>query len=150
MSQARLCALEARIRDNIPLTPHLAFSLLDWDGQTLVMRAPLAENINDKGTMFAGSQSALLTLAGWACTTLAGESLLDKVDVVAVRSNLEYQAPVASDAQIEAVAEEPSLQRFRDRLPRSGRASLGVQARLLDSEGRVASRFTAPSMARRI
>ena len=150
MSRDRLNQLQTRICDNIPLTPHLAFRLLDWDGQKLTLSAPLAENINDKGTMFAGSQSALLTLAGWACTTLAGESLLDRVDVVAVRSSLEYQAPVAADALIEAVADDLSLQRFRDRLPRNGRASLGVHARLLDAEGRIASRFTATYMARRI
>ena len=36
-----------------------------WDGQRLRLRAPLAANINDKGTVFGGSMASIATLAAW-------------------------------------------------------------------------------------
>ncbi|WP_299126110.1 YiiD C-terminal domain-containing protein, partial [uncultured Alcanivorax sp.] len=65
-----LATLAEQVRDAIPLTRHLDFQLETFDGQSLTLTAPLAPNHNDKGTFFAGSQSALLTLAGWSLTTL--------------------------------------------------------------------------------
>ena len=59
-----LAALEARIRNHIPLSEHLQFRLLSFNDDRLTLSAPLAANINDKGTMFAGSQAALMALAG--------------------------------------------------------------------------------------
>ncbi len=58
------------MRAAIPLTAHLDFQFTDFNGEQLTPTAPLGPNHNDKGTFFAGSQATLLTLAGWACTTL--------------------------------------------------------------------------------
>ena len=65
-----LAALAEQVRDAIPLTRHLDFQLTSFDGQTLTVTAPLALNHNDKGTFFAGSQSALLTPVSYTHLTL--------------------------------------------------------------------------------
>lgn len=148
MSASSLTELGERVLANIPLARHLHFQLLEWDGASLTLSAPLTPNINDKGTFFAGSQSALLTLAGWACATLTGETVHAEVDVVAVRSSLEYKAPLAADARITVSSDGAARERFQQRLQRTGRASLTVSARLGDIEGNLASTFDATYMAR--
>ena len=128
MSRETLAALEGRIAEQIPLTRHLGFRLLQWRDGELLLEAPLEPNINDKGTMFAGSQSALLALGGWALTTLLGEEVTRPLDVVAVRSELEYRAPLTGQARIRVLAAQADHDRFRERLTARSRASLPVTA----------------------
>ena len=43
---------------------------LEYSGHAITLSAPLAPNINDKGTAFAGSTAGLATLTGWCLITL--------------------------------------------------------------------------------
>ena len=58
------------LKESIPLAAAMQIEALQFDGQQLEMRVPLAANVNDKGTGFGGSIAALATLAGWSLTTL--------------------------------------------------------------------------------
>lgn len=145
---SRLTALAERVREAIPLTRHLDFSLLEWRSGELLLGAPLAPNVNDKGTFFAGSQAALLTLGGWALTTLEGEVCVPQVDVVAAESALQYVAPLRADATLRVQASEEDLDRFARRLTRRGRARLAISATLLSPSGEVVARFNAQYLAR--
>lgn len=133
------------IREQIPLTRHLDFQLLSWDGDSLRLKAGLAPNINDKGSLFAGSQTALLTLAGWAYTTLL--SLPEDVDVVAAGSEIAFAAPIMSDAEFVAHVDAESRERFRQRLRRKGRAPLKLQVSASKAGTSVATRFTGTYLA---
>ncbi|MEQ3635942.1 YiiD C-terminal domain-containing protein [Alcanivorax sp.] len=123
-----LTALAEQVRDAIPLTRHLDFQLESFDGQTLTVTAPLALNHNDKGTFFAGSQSALLTLAGWALTTLLARQAGINADVVAVKTDLEYLLPLNSDIHITATVIDEAQSQFEQRLGRRGKATLRILA----------------------
>ena len=140
--------LAERVRAAIPLTRHLTFTLQDWRSGQLTLSAPLAPNVNDKGTFFAGSQAALLTLGGWALTTLEGEQIAAQVDVVAADSSIQYIAPLKDDAILQIHAAEEELSRFTRRLKRRGRARLALTAELLSPRGEIATRFTAHYLAR--
>ena len=142
MNGPRLAALQDYIETRIPLTRHLAVRLREWEETQLWMQAPLAANINDKGTMFAGSQSALLSLAGWALTTLLGEQQRGApVDVVAVESSLRYLLPLDGDTEIIAEVDREDLAGFRQRLADRGRARLRVTARAQRPDGETAARY---------
>ena len=58
-------ALESFVLENIPLTRAMALSVHCRGPDRLQLKAPLAANVNDKGTGFGGSQVALATLAAW-------------------------------------------------------------------------------------
>lgn len=135
----------SQIRERIPLSRHLDFQLLAWDGESLTLSAGLEVNVNDKGTLFAGSQAALLTLAGWAYATLLARPL--NVDVVAGASTVAYQAPIRADVQIFATAEPDSRDRFRQRLVRRGKAPLSVMVRAGEQVGSWASEFQGSYLA---
>ncbi len=132
-----LDALGARVRAAIPLTAHLDFQFTDFNGEQLTLTAPLGPNHNDKGTFFAGSQATLLTLAGWACTTLMADSVAAKaavgdeeasVDVVAVESSLQFRAPLNGDIEIPARAPDRASFLFHQRPTRRRQASLPILA----------------------
>lgn len=143
-----LSELEGRIREAIPVTRGLAFTLLDFDRDVLHVAAPLAAHMNDKGTFFAGSQAMLLTLSGWALTTLLAQRAGYPCDVLAVESQLSYCAPVCSDMLITASAGDQQRERFCERLARKGRAPLVVDATGCDAAGVEGARFQATYLAR--
>ncbi|MEE4250326.1 MAG: YiiD C-terminal domain-containing protein [Alcanivoracaceae bacterium] len=143
-----LLQLAERVRQHIPLTRHLDFRLQQFAADQLVLSAPLAPNINDKGTMFAGSQAALMALAGWCLTTLQAELQLPAADVLALQNSLRYQRPVTGELTIIATTPAQSLAQFRQRLARGERAVLEVAAEGLNADGSVASIYQAQYMAR--
>lgn len=140
--------LAERVREHIPLTRHLDFRLQEFAADQLTLCAPLAPNINDKGTMFAGSQAALMALAGWCLTTLQAELLLPRVDVLAMQNSLRYQRPVTGELTIVVTSPAQSLAQFRQRLVRGERAVLEIAAQGLNSDGSVASSYQGQYMAR--
>jgi len=145
-------ALADRVRAAIPLTTHLDFRFTVFDGERLILTAPLAPNHNDKGTFFAGSQAALLTLAGWACTTLMADTAVGEggasVDVVAVESSLRYRAPLHGDIEIQARADDGESGRFHQRLKRRGKASLSVSAYATAADGLLVCEYQGVYLAR--
>ena len=127
------------IRENMPLTRHLDFQILGWDGEQLTLSAGLAVNINDKGTLFAGSQTALLTLAGWAYATLLARPC--SVDVVAGTSTMAFKAPIRGDIEILATATAETRERFHQRLARKGKAPIAVHVQARQHGGEWASEY---------
>lgn len=147
-----LNALAARVRAAIPLTTHLDFQFTAFNGEQLTLTAPLEPNHNDKGTFFAGSQAALLTLAGWACTTLVADSAVGdgeaSVDVVAVESSLQFRAPLVGSIHVVARADEGQTGRFHQRLKRRGKATLSVLAQATDANGLLVCEYQGLYLAR--
>ncbi|MBR9884977.1 MAG: hypothetical protein GYB21_15555 [Oceanospirillales bacterium] len=79
---------------SIPLTTAMQIERLEYDGRSLELHVPLAPNVNDKGTGFGGSISALATLTGWCMTTLyLREQGLD-CDVVIADAHQSYKSPI--------------------------------------------------------
>lgn len=110
---------------SIPLTRAMAISVCEYDGHELQLSAPLAANVNDKGTGFAGSLSALATLAGWSLTTLYARDLGENVNVVAAESHVRYLCPVTADFTAQVSLPDTLLcERFHQRLQSRGKASL--------------------------
>lgn len=144
-----LLELTDRLHQQIPITRDLPFTLLDWAEGELVVLAPIDRHRNDKGTFFAGSTAALMTLSGWALTTLEAEACAGMpVDVLAVENQLRYTAPLLDDMRIVAGAEANALAEFRDRLQRRGRARLTVTALGQDAAGQTVSQWQGQYLAR--
>ena len=145
-----LAALEARIREHIPLTAHLGFRLLAFNDHSLTLTAPLDINVNDKGTMFAGSQAALMALAGWALTTLEAESVVARADVLAMQNSLRYRRPVTGELSIRVSSNSAGLQRFHHHLQQGERAALTVRAEGFNGDGSLASQYRGEYLARAV
>lgn len=128
---ARGAALEARILAHILLARAMQLRVEAFDGERVVLVAPLAANINDKGTGFAGSLSTLVTIAGWSLATLLGEAGGEQCEAAVFRSELDFVRPVRETLRAEAWPTDPAeLPRLREQLAAGRRAKLRVTARL--------------------
>lgn len=95
----------------------------------LRLRAPLAANVNDKGTAFGGSLCSLMTIAGWGLLQMR-LSLEDlQADIYVADSQVRYLAPLRSDLQARArLHEDGDWAEFVRTLRRRGRARIQILA----------------------
>lgn len=132
-----------RVRQDIPLLVAMDTSLLSWDGQRLCLGAPLAANINDKHTAFAGSLATLATVAGWATLTLWTQAHQLPCLVAVAESTIRYKKPVMADFQ--AIVHAPDAQmldELKSRISSHGRGRISIDV-VIESEGIEALRLQA-------
>jgi len=118
-----LSALLARI----PLVQAMQLQLHAWDPGQLVMAAPLAPNVNDKGCAFGGSLASVMTLAGWGLVELAMHARGQDADIFVGTSTVSYLQPVWDDFQAVATLDEGAdWEAFFDDWARHGHARAQV------------------------
>jgi thioesterase domain-containing protein len=86
--------LVGRMHQDIPLTAAMQLSLQSFDGQTLMFPRPLAPNINDKGTAFAGSITSLGCITGWSLLTLWSEPLFGHCQCAVYDAQFHFSQPL--------------------------------------------------------
>lgn len=132
-------ALVERIRREIPLTAAMQVGLAGCDGEALALSVPLGPNINDKGTAFAGSITALASIAGWCLLTLWSEREGIPCQVAIYDARFRFSKPLGGDftarAVLPAVAERGAL---RDSLERRGKGRVALRVVLADAAGEAA------------
>ena len=118
-----LSALLARI----PLVQAMQLRLHAWQPGQLVMTAPLAPNVNDKGCAFGGSLASVMTLAGWGLVELAMHARGQDADIFVGKSIVSYLQPVWNDFQAVATLDEGAdWEVFFDDWARHGHARVQV------------------------
>jgi len=119
----------AFLHQQIPLTQAMGVKLESYDGERLIITAPLEPNHNHLGTAFGGSLSAIATLAGYSLLWLL---LGDRSAHIVVReSSIRYRHPVRG--VIRALCERPnaaSMARFKTQFQETGKARLRLQVRI--------------------
>lgn len=143
MSTAALDALRLVWQEELPITGALGIAVVSAPPGGLVLQMPLAPNRNHKGTAFAGSLSALTTLAGWSLLWLALREAGDHAHVVIQDSTMRYLRPVHSDALATAEApDEAAMEHFWAGLRRHGRGRVTVEVVVRDAHGVEVAAFT--------
>ena len=135
-------ALDACYRAMPPVAA-MGIQSAGWDGRVLRLQAPLAANINDKGTVFGGSMASIATLAAWGLLTLRlGEAGI-QAEVYVADSQLRYLRPLVADLAAEAwLAEDTDWDAFLRSYRERGRARAQLVARVLGPDGTVVAEFT--------
>lgn len=129
-------AVTAYIHEHIPLTAHLGAVVDRFDGESLVLTAPLQPNLNHRNTAFGGSISALGILAGWTLLFLKLKEAGIENRLVIQKSCFDFQDPVTGDfSAICRLPDEATWEKFVRTLVRHGRARLRVDARVEDAAG---------------
>ena len=139
-------ALRAHLQ-SIPQVRAMQVEVVGESDGRLRLRAPLAPNVNDKGSAFGGSLVALMTLAGWALATrrLAAAGL--EADVYVADSQVRYLAPLEDELQAEAWLEEGSWDDFIATFRQRGRARCRIAARVRLPGGGEATTFSGRFVA---
>ena len=139
--------VEQYLHEHIPLSKAMAVSVALVEPDEVILRAPLAPNINHRETVFGGSASALAILAAWSLlhARLRSEGLASRL--VIQRNTMEYEHPILGDFTARASLERPEhWQQFTRMLARKGKARITVCS-VLEHAGQVVGRLTGEFVA---
>lgn len=146
-TDADLRALEATLL-SMPPARALALRVAGCEDGRLRLEAPLAANVNDKGSAFGGSLTSLMTLAGWGLATLQLSRAGLAAEVYVADAESKYLAPLHADLRVEAwLEEDASWDAFLATLRGRGRARVTVLAQVALPGGGVATRMRARYVA---
>jgi thioesterase domain-containing protein len=139
--------LETYLHTHIPLSRHLAAAVVEASRDRVRLRAPLAANVNHRGTAFGGSISALAILAAWSLLHLRLASVRGRWRIVIQRNSVEYLSPAADDFEAECSAPGGAgWSAFLEMLEQRGRGRLDLTAHVV-SAGRLAATFAGRYVA---
>lgn len=125
-----------RMQVEIPLTAAMQLALAAFDGETLVLAAPLAPNINDKGSAFAGSITALGSITGWSLLTLWSEREQLPCQVAVYEARFEFRKPLTGDFTATVSLPEATVRGgLVESLQRKGKGRVGLRVVLADAGG---------------
>ena len=117
-------ALQKTIRDSIPLSEAMQFSIDALDIDAIRVSAPLEPNINIHGTGFAGSIYSLAVLTGWALCTHIMQELEFEAELVVGSAEIQYRAPVTQSLNCYCRCDESQRQQFQQALLATGKGKL--------------------------
>jgi len=142
--------ITAFVHARIPSTATLGARVVHHDGATLGLAAPLAPNVNHRGTAFGGSLSALAILSGWLLLHLQLRERGVSARLVIQRSAFDYQAPVDGDFTATAALPAPGAwDRFLRTLERHRSARVTVPSTIASASG-VGGRHEGTFVATRV
>lgn len=124
------------IQQHIPITRHLGVKIQSFDGQRVIISAPLEENKNLHGTAFGGSQAAIGILTGWSLIYLKLKQLGIENDLVIQKSSYDFTQPVTAD--FTATCQLPLASEFEfflKTLKEKGKARLTLTAEIKSEKG---------------
>lgn len=128
--------ITAYLHAHIPLTAALGARVEQYGGGSVRLSAPLAPNLNHRGTAFGGSLSALAILAGWVLVHLELRERGVEARLVIQRSALDFEAPVDGDFTATATLPEAAAwSRFLATMARHRSARVTVAATLACASG---------------
>lgn len=90
--------LQKRFNKEIPMTKLMGLELKSLDDKELITSIPIDININDKGTAFGGSSSALAIISGWIVSVIIADKLnLSNTMIAIVNNQSAFKAPILKD-----------------------------------------------------
>lgn len=120
---------------DIPITRYLGISVESYDATSLVLNAPLANNMNHKGTAFAGSLNSVITLSGWGLLWLILRENRLSARIVIQDSTCDYLLPVTSDFSARCRKPEAiQIEKLVRTLQKKGRARLELSASIFQNQ----------------
>ncbi len=138
---------EAALREvwaaRMPITGAMGIDLASLADAALVLAMPLHPNRNHKGTLFAGSLSALATLAGWSAIWLLVRDAGETAHVVIQDASIHYRHPVRTNATAHCPLPDPATRhKLLTTFRRRGRARVPLQVTVHDADGEVVATFS--------
>lgn len=115
--------------EHLPITQFMGLEVESYDGDTLILTAPLEPNINDKQTAFGGSLYNTAVMACWGMIYLKTQEHNIQCNQVVTEGSMKYLAPV--DGRIRAICHAPSTEELADffeHFERKGKARIGLEA----------------------
>lgn len=139
--------LETYLHQQIPLSAAMGMSVRSITETSVTLAAPLAPNINPKGTGFGGSASTLCILAAWSTLHVRLTDAGLTTEIVIHSNTMEYQRPIQGEfVATGAVSAEADWPGFLKMLESRKKARIEIEAALRcegEAVGSFRGRFVA-------
>ena len=115
--------------EHLPITQFMELEVDSYDGDQLILQAPMEPNINDKQTAFGGSLYNAAVMACWGLVYLRTQEKGIQCNQVVTGGEVKYKAPVAGT--IRAIAQAPDaaeFDRFFADYAETGKARISLDA----------------------
>lgn len=125
-------ALQKTLNENIPLSGSLGAVVESYDGHRLIIKTPLAPNVNHKQTAFGGSLYCSAVLSAWGLLYLKLIEASEEGQIVIFDGSIHYHKPVSGDytAECELLSEEAWV-KFLKVYRRMGKARLTIDSDIM-------------------
>jgi thioesterase domain-containing protein len=134
VDDAWLKDLETTLHSEIPLTRSMGLQVIECNGHGLLIRAPLAPNINHAATAFGGSLAAATTLVSWGMLWLVLKHLQQPAQIVIQESNISYLRPVTQDFIARCqYPSEAQVSRLLSTYERYGKGRIELQSEIYEN-----------------
>src|SRR5687767_8265798 len=99
--------LQAYLHAHIPLSRAMDVAVIACSPDQVVLRAPLAPNINHRDTVFGGSLSTIAILSAWSLLHVRMSAFGLKARLVIQHNTMAYEAPALGEFTASAAAPGP-------------------------------------------
>jgi thioesterase domain-containing protein len=128
--------LTTYIHKHIPITFNLGAKVEEYNGESIIISAPIEPNLNHRNTAFGGSISALGILSGWALIFLKLRELGIKNRLVIQKSSFDFFEPIENEFKACCcMPANDEWTKFIKTLNRHGRARISVQSKIESQNG---------------
>lgn len=133
VDELMLKELEESLHRDIPLTRCMGLNVVECNGHGLLIRAPLAPNINHTATAFGGSLAAATTLVSWGMLWLIMKLLNQRANILIQESSISYLRPVTRDfiARCDYPTEE-QISKLLSTYERYGKGRIELQSEIFE------------------
>jgi len=135
--------LQAFLYQEIPLTKDMGLEMREFSSELLLASAPLDENINDKGSVFGGSSSALMIITAWSLIKLNCQKYGITSDIVIHKNETTWNKALYDKPIIKAsFKKEYNFNNIKTALKRSKLQRIECIIELQDEESNIYSTMT--------
>lgn len=143
-SSTKLNTFQKKLHKEIPLTKQMELEVSDFNHNSIVITAPLSNNINDKGSVFGGSSSALMIISAWSLIKLNCNDHNIEADIVIHKNETHWCRAMFSDLIIEAHFEKKyDFNKIKKKIAYKKHQRISCKISLQDSKNVIYSTMTA-------
>ncbi|GAC1626840.1 MAG: YiiD C-terminal domain-containing protein [Nevskia sp.] len=128
-------ALTDYLHRHIPLTAAMALRVVAFDEQRMAIAAPLAPNVNHRGSAFGGSLATLAIVSGWALLDRALSRAGVDAHLMVRNSDCDFREAVRGEFTAVSCLPETAWPRFLATLRKHRRAAIEIET-LISADGR--------------
>lgn len=132
---------EKYLHDHIPVTKAMGFTVEEYSLGRIKIKAPFKENINHRLSVFGGSISSILIMAGWAYVRKIMERIDPDSIIVIHKNTVEYHLPIISSftAEVKKVNKK-QVDSFIEMYQKYGKGRLSIESEI-DGNNHVLANF---------
>ncbi len=123
-----------KLKQQVPLIVHMGVDVVSWDGETVVVEAPLEPNLNTHGTAFGGSLYCVGAMTGWSAVHLTLMDAGHVPSVWVVKGEVEYKKPVRGVLRGTTTVNPELRQKLLSGYAEKGRVKAGLDVLIKEAQ----------------